>query len=299
MRIVCISEYEKIINKINEQDRSNQLIFLDSSEKFKITKHRDGKYPAIITISGFLTEDLDNRYKWQESILNAYPDREWFHLEWNTQKNPWEKREMTNKPIPYNPRLGKLKINWFKLGAGALLYYNIYTRVPYFLVNNWWHLTVRNSKYTGKLLAKTIIACDHKEFILIGHSLGARVIFNCLEHIKNSNKETNITEVHLLGGAVNSRLKKWNKTTGKVKNKIYNYYSKNDLILKRLYSLIMIDRFPIGLKAINLPYFENIDSTADISGHTEYIQNFHLLKQKNQKQLTTAVIANSEQSNKK
>lgn len=283
MRIECISEYEKILKQFNIKDKPNQLFFLDSNDKFKITKHRDGKYPAVITISGFLTEDLDNRLSWEKSVLTVFPDREWFHLEWDTQKSPWEKKVMTSQPIPYNPKSSQSKIKWYKLGGAALLYFNLYTMVPYFIINNWWHLAVRNSKHTGKLLAKTIMACDHKEFILLGHSLGARVIYNCLEHIGKSNVETNIKEVHLLGGAVNSRVEKWNKTTGTVKDLVYNYHSKNDLILRRLYSLIMIDRFPIGLKDIDLPYFENIDSTADISGHSEYIQNFHLLKQKNQK----------------
>jgi hypothetical protein len=73
---------------------------------------------------------------------------------------------------------------------------------------------------------------------------------------------------------------KWKKSQNTVNDLIYNYYSKNDKILKRLYSPIMIDRYPIGLKEIDLPFVKNIDTSKYISGHTEYIPNFHIIKTK-------------------
>lgn len=277
MIIDCISEYEEVIKHYNYSSSPNHFIFSDSIEKFKITKHRDGNYPAIVTISGFLSEDFDNRLNWQNSILNAFPDSEWFHLEWNTQKFPFKKKKYSNKVTVYVPKSSNPKWNWIKT---ATIFAFTYTRTAHLLLNNWWHLTVRNSKHTGKLLGDTIMACKHKEFILVGHSLGARVIHNCLEHISNQDFETNIKEVHLLGGAVNSRKLKWEKTVNTVNDKIYNYYSKNDWVLKFLYGPFMIDRYPIGLQKIDLPYFENIDSSKFISGHKEYIPNFHIIKVK-------------------
>src|SRR5690606_2200420 len=156
------------------------------------------------------------------------------------QKFPFRKNAPTNKPVLFEPKPNQIDLKWIKIGASLLF---SYTRITYLLINNWWHLALRNSRLTGKLLAETVMACPHKEFILIGHSLGARVIYNCLEHIKASNVETNIKEVHLLGGAVNSRIFKWNKTINTVKDRIYNYYSSKDYILKIMYSTIMIDRF--------------------------------------------------------
>ena len=54
------------------------MFLSDSIDKFKITKHRDGKYPAIITISGWRTQDKDNRKDWEESILKAFTDKSFF-----------------------------------------------------------------------------------------------------------------------------------------------------------------------------------------------------------------------------
>lgn len=45
-----------------------------------------------------------------------------------------------------------------------------------------------------------ISECKDKEYILIGHSLCARIIFNCLNFMNYSGFKTNISEVHLLGG---------------------------------------------------------------------------------------------------
>lgn len=284
MTIDCISEYKKIIKNYKNQSLPSQLLLSDSTDKFKLTKHRDGNYPAIITISGFFSEDCDNRLNWQNSVLTAFPDQEWFHLEWNTQQEPFRKKEPTNKPVPYQQAPIPNKLKWILIGASLMF---SYTRFTYVLINNWWHLAIRNSRHTGKLLAETIMACQHKEFILVGHSLGARVIHNCLEHIAVSKVETNVKEAHLLGGAVNSRVLKWSKTTSSVKDKIYNYYSKNDKILKFMYSSIMIDRYPVGLQKIDLPVFVNIDSTKYISGHKEYIPNFHIIKKKGASGLLT------------
>lgn len=278
----CITEFEKFNQDFDSRTVLERIIFRDSTDKFKITKHREGKYPAVITISGFLTEDKANYKNWESSITNIYPDREWFHVEWDCKKVPEKAQKIFNKILEIK------KTSYFKdsktVGVLPLNLYS-YLSIPYLLINNWWHLAIRNSKHAGKMLGKRILACPDKEFILIGHSLGARVIFNCLEHIKGSKKETPIKEVHLLGGAVNSRKAKWNKTERTVRDKIYNYYSENDSILKLCYRAAMIDRFPIGLQKIDLPYFENIDSSFDISGHSEYTPNFHHLRWKNQKQL--------------
>lgn len=285
MKKDCISIYYKTII---EQRRKNELpisqfgFLRKSFDKFKIIKIRSGKQPAVITISGFLSENTPNQGKWEESIINTFPDQEWFHLEWNAGTYPFE--NLTNRWYKRFFRKDSDVVIYKEKDPGKELFstlndiLNISTkhiRIPYILINNNWHLAIRNSKIAGEMLAQTLLTFQEKEFILVGHSLGARVIHNCLEFISKEKIGTSIKEVHLLGGAVNSRDKKWNKTKGSVKTKYFNYFSKNDSVLKFAFGAIMIDRFPIGLHKVNLPDFENIDTTKDISGHTEYISNFH------------------------
>jgi len=118
----------------------------------------------------------------------------------------------------------------------------------------------------------------------MGHSLGARVIFNTLKNLQKINMK--IYEVYLFGGAV-SRTDKtgWLSALTAVDKKIYNFYSYNDSILKNLYQSTMIGDSPIGLGEIEfytsanlkLAEVENTDVTHIIKGHTEYKDKMEFL----------------------
>jgi hypothetical protein len=274
MIIDCISDYKKILNQ-NQKSTIKDIFLTDSIDKFKITKQRDGNYPALITISGFTSEDKDNRKDWEKSILRIYPDREWFHLEWNSKKIPFDKVPMTTMPdvATTNEKPKPKYIKYIKF----VYRLNIITSTADILKNNYWHSAVRNSKNTGECLAKVLNACNKKEFILIGHSLGARVIHNCLNHIHEKESHSNIHEIHLLGGAVGSNPKKWISASFVVKKNIFNYYSFYDSVLSNGYRIGMLSVFPIGLNAIKNDKVININSSKIIKGHTEYIRKFSQL----------------------
>lgn len=291
MTIDCISDYKQIINQ-NEKSIIKDIFLSNSIDKFKITKHRDGNYPAIITISGWRSQDKDNRKEWEESILKIYPDREWFHLEWNSEKIPFlDKVPMTNMPsTDIETKQPTINIKFIKRVFGVAvgitstilpigIIVPIVAKVTNYnsLLNNYWHTAVRNSKATGDCLAQVLNGCKEKDFILVGHSLGARVIFNCLSYLNERGLYSNIHEVHLLGGAVDSDSRKWSKKTLSVKNDIYNYYSDNDGVLKNAYRPSMLTRKPVGLYEIVNEKVINRNSTILIAGHTEYIKSFSVL----------------------
>jgi hypothetical protein len=275
MKIDCITEYKKILDNAKTSNVIKEKWLVDSTDRFKITKHKDGNYPAIITISGFRTEGLDNRKDWNDSIMGNFPDREWFHLEWNSNRFPFDKKLMTNMPEINELEEKKKKFaNYIKT---SVLYFAPYGKVIYLLLNNYWHVAVRNSRQTGIYLADVLSACEKKDFILVGHSLGARVIYNCLEHLDEKKLNTNIVEVHFLGGAVSNNKNQWLSVSHKVKNNIYNYFSDNDKVLKIFYRIGMLTMSPIGLTKIENGKVINNDTTQIVKGHTEYIQKFHIL----------------------
>lgn len=277
MVINCITEYKKILNSF-KSNIVKDMFLSDSIDKFKITKHRDGNYPAIITISGWRSEDKDNRKDWQDSILELYPDREWFHLEWNSKRFPIiDKKYETNMPNIFDSQEVK-KPKFLKLIKHVIYRTNMIVNISDILINNYWHSAVRNSKDSGVFLAKVLNACQKKEFILIGHSLGARVKYNCLKHIDENEFISNVFEVNLLVGAVSSNEKKWQTISLLVKNNIYNYFSDNDIVLKSAYRISMLSILPIGLAKIENKKVINNDSTRVIKGHSKYIENFHFLK---------------------
>lgn len=275
MEIDCITEYKKILNSY-KSNFVKDMFLSDSIDKFKITKHKDGNYPAIITISGFTSEDKDNRKDWEKCISRIYPDREWFHLEWNSKKIPFDKEPMTKMPDILKTNEIK-KPKYLKFIKYAVYRTNILLHLSDIFINNYWHVAVRNSSKTGECLAEILSACQKKEFVLIGHSLGARVIYNCLNHLYEKKLTSNIIEIHLLGGAVENDTEKWLRASFMVKKHIYNYYSFYDMVLTSSYRIGMLSFFPIGLYQIKNEKVVNLPSSRFIKGHTEYIKRFSIV----------------------
>jgi len=281
MFIDCISEYKKVLDG---RKLSNASVLLDEfDDKFKITKQRDGIYPAIITISGFCTEDLDNRIRWQTYVLNKYPDREWFHVEWNAEKWPFGKKEMTKFPIEPEENRRQKKSPILVTALLSMIPYGRTVLAAKAIVNNFWHRAVRNSRIAGRMLAMVLDACPRKNFILLGHSLGARIIYNCLEELNDLNSEKKILEAHLFGGAVGNSPEKWLKVSEKVMGEIHNYHSKHDMVLRLAYSISMISFRPIGLTQISCTGVVNNDWSYKVFGHCEYfpvLRRAHRLSKK-------------------
>ncbi len=142
-----------------------------------------------------------------------------------------------------------------------------------------WYEAVSNSLIAGEELSKYIISKKSKnpnlEITLMGHSLGARVIFNTLHHLINSNIKVN--RVFLFGGAKGRDIIEWTDVSFAIREGIYNFYSKKDGVLKNLYSVAMLEK-PIGLSKIKIIKnkntkkleLKNINVTNIINGHGEY-----------------------------
>ena len=141
------------------------------------------------------------------------------------------------------------------------------------LVNNPWSVAMVKAEQTGILLSD-IIARTDDQYILCGHSLGARVIFKTLAQLATK-EEKYILDVHLLGGAVGSDTKSWREAKSAVTGKIVNYRSDNDYVLSTMYKLgTFFTSSPIGRNSINVPGILNIDCTSMVEGHTKYVENF-------------------------
>ena len=144
---------------------------------------------------------------------------------------------------------------------------------------------------TGLLLADLLARTNHKEgFILIGHSLGARVIFYCLEAL-STRKETSVVDAYLLGGAVGEAdPASWDNASRAVSGTIYNIYSKHDAILSKLYrGANAFLSSPIGLQPIRCPSskIQNFDASSMVSGHMQHKAAFSDVLKKLEKSVGT------------
>ncbi|XP_076087336.1 transmembrane and coiled-coil domain-containing protein 4-like isoform X2 [Mytilus galloprovincialis] len=145
------------------------------------------------------------------------------------------------------------------------------------IIDNPWSVCLQRSVTVGKELAETLLAREqgNRPVTLIGYSLGARVIFHCLEEMaKRKCCEGIIEDVILLGAPVTGDAKSWKNLGKVVAGKIINGYSKADWLLKFLYRTSSVQFSVAGLQPIKWDdrRMHNIDLSAIVTGHGEYLK---------------------------
>jgi len=146
------------------------------------------------------------------------------------------------------------------------------------LLSNKWHGSMVKAQMTGLILAEVIARTEQKDgFILMGHSLGARVIHSLLSALSTTDHEY-IKDVFLLGGAVDgTKADSWGEIAQAVDGNIYNIYSERDDVLTLLYrgaNAFMSQ--PIGIREIRTSGSNvyNFDATSIVDGHMKHKEHF-------------------------
>ncbi len=209
-------------------------------------------------------------------LRKKYPKNPWYHLTWESKRlydigkaiSGYSLSKLvkyftvsTAKKASQKATLGAIDTVLSALG----------------LARNPWHVAMVKATQTGILLAEILSRVKgNEQYVLMGNSLGARVVYSTLETLSTSNFKR-ISEVHLLGGAVGKEPKKdWEQATEIVRGKTYNYLSLNDDILRYAYKGGTLGRSkPIGREGIGLNNDKvvDIDVTRYVDGHMKYKQN--------------------------
>jgi len=250
--------------------------YLGDIDGFSIKKIRDGKNPAIITINGFLSGKKEEVSHWENSIDKIYPNNAWYHVNWEAKKLADIGKFIIKKAGTEAVKEALLEVAKKATAQAGKQLAPAYTVAQVIaLATNPWHTAMVKAEQTGVLLADILKRCNQQDFILIGHSLGARVIYNCLSTLATT-KNKNIHSVHLLGGAIDNDSTYWTCAQEAVKYKIYNYHTKDDLILKYLYSVgTFFSSSPIGRNTIHASKVKNINVSGYVNGHMDFKQNFY------------------------
>ena len=73
------------------------------------------------------------------------------------------------------------------------------------LAKNPWHVAKTRAAMTGAVVADLLARTDQPSFILVGHSLGARVMVTAAQSLGTRQGTPKIETMHLLGAAVGAR----------------------------------------------------------------------------------------------
>ncbi|KAI5612272.1 transmembrane and coiled-coil domain-containing protein 4 isoform X1 [Silurus asotus] len=145
------------------------------------------------------------------------------------------------------------------------------------VIDNPWGVCLSRSAEVGKHLAQVLRSRQQgkRPVSLIGFSLGARVIYFCLEELANDQgSEGVIEDVVLLGAPVDGSEKTWARLSKVVAGKIVNGYCRGDWLLGFVYRSSSVQMSVAGLQPIssNNRQIINVDLSSVVKGHLDYMR---------------------------
>uniref|UniRef100_A0A2K6SRB9 Transmembrane and coiled-coil domains 4 n=1 Tax=Saimiri boliviensis boliviensis TaxID=39432 RepID=A0A2K6SRB9_SAIBB len=143
------------------------------------------------------------------------------------------------------------------------------------VIDNPWGVCLHRSAEVGKHLAHILLSRQQgrRPVTLIGFSLGARVIYFCLQEMAQEKDCQGIIEdVVLLGAPVEGEAKHWEVFRKVVSGRIINGYCRGDWLLSFVYRTSSVQLRVAGLQPVLLQdrRVENVDLTSVVSGHLDY-----------------------------
>lgn len=151
----------------------------------------------------------------------------------------------------------------------------ILTKLSY-LIDNPWAVSLDRATAAGKILADSLIERNlgTRPITLVGYSIGARVIFACLQELCKKSAYGVVQNVYLFGAPVVVKKEEFIRAKTVVSGRFVNAYNRNDWILGYLFRLTSGGiRRVAGLGPVEeCPWLENIDVTDIVVGHMDYRQ---------------------------
>uniref|UniRef100_K9J280 Putative conserved plasma membrane protein n=1 Tax=Desmodus rotundus TaxID=9430 RepID=K9J280_DESRO len=143
------------------------------------------------------------------------------------------------------------------------------------VIDNPWGVCLHRSAEVGKHLAHILLSRQQgrRPVTLIGFSLGARVIYFCLQEMAQEKDCQGIIEdVVLLGAPVEGEAKHWEPFRKVVSGRIVNGYCRGDWLLSFVYRTSSVQLHVAGLQPVLLQdrRVENVDLSSIVSGHLDY-----------------------------
>lgn len=141
------------------------------------------------------------------------------------------------------------------------------------IIENPWSVASYRAQKAGEVLADAIInkAQGERPVNLVGYSLGAKVIYTCLQRLAERKAFGLVESVVLIGAPTPSTSADWRMVRSVASGRVVNVYSTNDYLLAFLYRGSSIQYGVAGLQPIeNVKGVENVDATSMVNGHTTY-----------------------------
>ncbi|KAL3345984.1 hypothetical protein AABB24_024771 [Solanum stoloniferum] len=234
--------------------------------------HNQGRLAVEVLISGLVFKEEDFVRPWEGQHDNS----ERYVLQWES------KNLIAVSTAIQDWLTSRLAMELMKRGAMMTVLKTLLTALalPATLlamtdfIDSKWAIAVDRSDKAGKLLAEVLQKGlqGSRPVTLVGFSLGARVIFKCLQVLSESENTSGLVErVVLLGAPVAIKNMNWEAARKVVAGRFVNAYATNDWMLGIAFRASLLTRGLAGIQPVDVPGIENVDVTELIDGHSSYL----------------------------
>ncbi|KAJ6792936.1 putative transmembrane and coiled-coil domain-containing protein 4 [Iris pallida] len=243
--------------------------------------HNQGRLAVGIVVSGFVFENQDFLRPWEGWQDNS----ERYGIQWES------KYLIAVSSAIQDWITSRLTMELMKQGAMMTVLSTLVTALAWpaalLAATDWidskWSMAIDRSDKAGKLLADVLIKGlqGNRPVTLVGFSLGARVIFKCLQQLAESGDNEGLIErVVLLGAPISLKGEQWESARKMVAGRFINVYSTNDWILGVTFRASLLTQGLAGIQPVDISGIENVDVSHLIDGHSSYLSvTQHILEQ--------------------
>ena len=252
--------------------------YVSDDDSFGIVRLRSGRGTPVLVASGFTTEGDLRWAHWRRIIDQRYPDNPVYRVHWGAKEL---------KAFGSLATLGASK------GAAAVFAKSLAAKaakqgakkVPFLgvvwfgkdIVTNPWSTAKARSEMTGVALADIIARTETNAFVLVGHSLGARVMCTAATTLGTRESTPKLESVHLLGAAVSTG-EEWRPLNDSVHEYVWNYWSKNDAVLRQVYRAVQAGKTAVGTQGFKTghPKIKDRNVSNRVPSHSAYFAKVKL-----------------------
>lgn len=259
---------------------TNAYLGEDRSFRIELLRPGSGGVPVIVA-SGFLSDGKNEKWaNWKQVVTRRYPNSPVYRVHWGAK----ELRELGVFGAALLAKTGGTAAAKVAAAAatkaGARFLGNLAApaMIAADLVKNPWHVAKSRADKTGAILGDLLARTTTESYVLIGHSLGARVMVVAAEALGSKPMGPRIQSAHLLGAAIGAK-SEWAPLTASVDEAVYGYHSTNDTVLRYAYKTAQAGETAAGYSGF-VPIsskLHNIDVSEQVRSHFDYQANVDLV----------------------
>ncbi|WP_314035690.1 DUF726 domain-containing protein [Dietzia sp. CH92] len=248
--------------------------YVRGDKSFKIEFLREGNGVPVIIARGFTTEKSIDWWQAVDFVEKTYPGHPIYLLNWGS-------KELADVAILMGKvgagQVGKTAVGGFAKRAGKKAAAKLNPILPVAIAadvaKNPWHVARVRADKTGVILADILARYDN-EVILVGHSLGGRVMATAAQAASTNLRKSRIRDIRLAGAAIGATFD-WDAVGRAASGVVVNYFSKNDSVLKTLYRAAEFGSIAAGLAGTGsaASNVHDVDVSDKVPNHSAYWLN--------------------------